>query len=334
MRNLYLTNRFFGLFGSVALFFVLSYLVSFWFPIAVSIFILAIALTFADFFILFRANVNISGTRKLPKLLSLSDSNRILLSISNHSSQFLTLTVIDELPIQFQERDFEIQLALDAGEEKSVAYELIPKERGEYNFGTINTYASSELGLLQRRFNVGNAATVPVYPSVLQMKQYEMLAFNRLSFQEGLRKIRRLGHSYEFDQIKNYVRGDDYRSVNWKATGRMSKLMVNQYEDERSQQVYCLIDKSRAMKMPFNGLSLVDYAINTSLAILNIVLKKYDKAGLITFSDRIGATIKADRKANQLNKILHTLYKEKIGYSKPIMSCFTILPENSLMAAV
>ena len=63
--------------------------------------------------------------------------------------------------------------------------------------------------------------------------------------------------------------------------------------------------------MPFNGLSLMDYAINTSLAISNVVLKKYDKAGLITFSDKIGTTIKADRKGNQLNKILHALYKEK-----------------------
>jgi uncharacterized protein (DUF58 family) len=142
------------------------------------------------------------------------------------------------------------------------------------------------------------------------MKHYELLAFNRVNTQQGLRKIRRIGHSYEFEQIKNYVPGDDYRSLNWRATGRLHRLMVNQYEDERSQQVYSIIDKSRAMKMPFNGLSLLDYAINTSLAISNIALKKYDKAGLITFSDKIGTTIKADRKANQLNKILHALYNE------------------------
>jgi uncharacterized protein (DUF58 family) len=65
------------------------------------------------------------------------------------------------------------------------------------------------------------------------------------------------------------------------------------------------------MRMPFNGLSLMDYAINTTLAISNIALKKYDRAGLITFSDKIGTTIKADSKATQLNKILLSLYKEK-----------------------
>lgn len=152
---------------------------------------------------------------------------------------------------------------------------------------------------------------VPVYPSIQQMKNMELLAFNRISTRQGIKRIRRIGHSYEFEQIKNYVRGDDYRSVNWKASSRRHNLMVNQYQDERSQQVYCAIDKSRVMRMPFNELSLIDYAINASLVISNIALQKYDKAGLITFSDKLGATIKADSKATQLNKILHALYKEK-----------------------
>ncbi len=322
MRNLYLTNRFFGLCGSIALFFLLSYLVSFWFPVALTFFVLMVALTFADIFLLFRKNTLVNASRRLPKLFSLGDANSVHLNISNQSPLLLKLTVVDELPYQFQERGFEMELEIGAGDDQVIAYELTPSERGVYEFGVINLFASTKYNLVQRRFKAGQAMRVPVYPSVIQMKQYEMLAFNRFSSQEGLRKIRRIGHSYEFDQIKNYVRGDDYRSVNWKATGRMSRLMVNQYEDERSQQVYSLIDKSRAMKMPFNNLSLVDYAINTSLAITNIALKKYDKAGLITFSDKIGATIKADRRANQLNKILHALYKEK---ARPLEANYELL---------
>lgn len=322
MRNLYLTDRFFGLFGCVALFFVLSYLVPLWFPVALTLFTLAVGIVLIDIGFLFQKNISLTAKRKLPKLLSLGDANSVFLEIENRSLRQLHLTIIDELPIQFQERDFEIKLALQPGKEKAVSYELRPVKRGEYEFGVINIYAATYLNLVERRFRLGSQMSVPVYPSVLQMKQYEMLAFNRLTSQEGIRKIRRIGHSYEFDQIKNYVRGDDYRSINWKATGRFNKLMVNQYEDERSQQVYCLIDKSRAMKMPFHGLTLVDYAINTSLAISNIVLKKYDKAGLITFSDKIGATVKADRKANQLNKILHALYKQK---ERPLEANYELL---------
>ena len=87
--------------------------------------------------------------------------------------------------------------------------------------------------------------------------------------------------------------------------------MVNQYEDERSQSVYSIIDKSRNMRMPFEGLSLMDYAINSALVISNVVLQKNDKAGLLTFSDKIGSAIKADRKTNHLNKILAALYREQ-----------------------
>ncbi|MEZ4983499.1 MAG: DUF58 domain-containing protein [Saprospiraceae bacterium] len=143
------------------------------------------------------------------------------------------------------------------------------------------------------------------------MKQFEMKAFERISAPGGLKQMRRIGHSYEFDQIKNYVLGDDYRSINWKATGRRGHLMVNQYEDERAQQIYCIIDKSRVMRMPFDGLTLMDHAINTSLVLSNIALKKHDRAGLLTFSDKLGSILKADNKPQQLNQILQTLYKEQ-----------------------
>ena len=137
------------------------------------------------------------------------------------------------------------------------------------------------------------------------------MAFAQTATQEGIKKMRRLGHSYEFEQIKTYVQGDDIRSVNWKATSRRNQLMVNQYEDERSQQVYSIIDKSRNMHMPFNGMSLLDYAINTSLVLSNIIIKKHDKAGLISYSNVIGSTVKAERSHVQLKKILQNLYNER-----------------------
>ncbi|MGD2033952.1 MAG: DUF58 domain-containing protein [Bacteroidales bacterium] len=87
--------------------------------------------------------------------------------------------------------------------------------------------------------------------------------------------------------------------------------MVNQYEDERAQPVYSVIDKSRIMKMPFNGLSLLDYAINSSLMISNIALRKHDKAGLLTFGNKLGTFIKAGKQYSQLRKILIALYAEK-----------------------
>ena len=169
----------------------------------------------------------------------------------------------------------------------------------------------SGIGLVQRHHNIPAHQAIPVYPSVIQMKKYELQAFAKVSNYEGIKRVRRLGHSYEFEQIKTYVQGDDIRSINWKATSRRNLVMVNQYEDERAQQIYSVIDKSRSMHMPFHGLSLLDYAINTSLVISNIALKKHDKAGLISFSNAIGTTIRADQGPSQLKKIIGALYNEK-----------------------
>ena len=272
---------------------------------------MAIVLVGIDIYQLFHPAVRIKVRRRLPKVFSLGDPNKVNIELINKATQPLHLQIIDELPFQVQKRDFNIELDIKAREKQVVTYHLTPKERGEYTFGMINVFMKSRLGLIQRRYRHDFEMSIPVYPSILQMKQFELKAFDRISNQQGIKKIRRLGHSYEFEQIKNYVRGDDHRSINWKASSRRGSLMVNQYEDERAQQIYSIIDKSRAMKMPFDGLSLMDYAINTSLAISNIALQKYDRAGLLTFSDTIGTTLKAERKSNQLNKILAALYKEK-----------------------
>jgi uncharacterized protein (DUF58 family) len=132
---------------------------------------------------------------------------------------------------------------------------------------------------------------------------------SRISNFHGIKKFRRLGQSYEFEQIRNYVMGDDYRSINWKATSRKAEIMVNQFEEEKAQQVYSLIDCSRSMHMPFNGLSLLDYSVNTALVISNIALNKQDKTGLLTFSDKIDTVIRADKGKGHLRKILEGLYK-------------------------
>src|SRR5207344_1411119 len=140
----------------------------------------------------------------------------------------------------------------------------------EYHFGRIILYISSLLGLIKRRYNIEAEEMVPVYPSFLQMRKYELLSQTSIQTEHGNKRMRKIGHSMEFEQIKEYVRGDDIRSVNWKATARKGSLMVNNYTDERSQQVYCVIDKSRLMKMPFGGLTLLDYAINSTLVLANV----------------------------------------------------------------
>ena len=142
----------------------------------------------------------------------------------------------------------------------------------------------------------------------IQMQQYDFLAISNNLTQFGLKKIRRIGHTQEFEQIKEYVQGDDIRTVNWKATAKNVNLMVNQFQDEKSQPIYSIIDTGRVMKMPFNGLKLIDYAINSTLAFSNVALKRNDKTGMIAFSKNIETYVPAVQKLTHLNTILEKLY--------------------------
>ncbi|MBK8557090.1 MAG: DUF58 domain-containing protein [Lewinellaceae bacterium] len=322
MRALFLNNRFFLLLGVVIVVFALAYPFSWLFPVAVVALGILLVVVVADLLLLFRRKPGFWAERRLGQVFSLSDPNPVSIQVENRSSMQLHVNVVDELPVQFQRRDFEQQLRLAPNESFQIRYELRPLTRGVYSFGNINVFVRTQLGLVERRLVFRQNSNVNVYPSILQMKQYELRAMQQIAHETGIKKMRRIGHSYEFEQIKNYVEGDDYRSINWKASGRRGSLMVNQYEDERSQQVYCLIDKSRVMRMPFEGLSLMDYAINTSLAISNIILRKKDKAGLLSFSDVIGATIKAERGSGQMNRILEALYREK---ERPLEANYELL---------
>jgi uncharacterized protein (DUF58 family) len=330
-------DRLFYALGALVAWFVAAYAVRVWVSDAASASLLysggltaalvLAVLTVVDLVLLFGPYVRIKGHREVPKMLSLSDENTVRLRVVNVGSLPVSLEVIDELPDQFQKRDFRLRFSLQPDEENLHAYTVRPVRRGEYRFHAINLFARTRLSLLERRFREAAHQTVPVYPSVLQMKQYELRAFTRISSLEGIKRMRRIGHSYEFEQIRSYVKGDDYRSINWKATGRRSDLMVNQYEDERSQQVYVVIDKSRSMKMPFRGMSLLDHAINAGLALSNIILKKHDRAGLLTFSDKIGSAIKADNTPGQLRRILEALYREA---ERPNEANFELLYTSAL----
>ena len=314
IKNLYLGKRIFYVLAVLIVLFLFSYWVHTLYPIAlVGLFLLAIIALF-DSILLFKRKDGILATRELAEKFSNSDLNEVPLRIQNKYGFKIAYTIIDEIPVHFQKRDFLKSGSIPARAKKSLIYRLRPVDRGVYTFGKLNIYVSSPLRFVKRRFSFGKDQTVKVYPSFIQMKKYAFLAIDNKLTQFGLKKIRRIGHTMEFEQIKDYVSGDDVRTINWKATAKRGNLMINQFQDEKSQPVYSIIDASRVMKMPFEGLTLLDYAINSALAFSNIALKKNDKTGLLTFSNTIHNHLAASSKKTHLNTILEVLYSIKTNF--------------------
>lgn len=280
------------------------------------IFYSLLAVVFVDALILLLNKKGIEAKRETTSKLSNGDENPVSLFVQNNFLFSVSIIVIDELPFQFQVRNFEIKGKLNSGEQKEFKYALKPFLRGEYHFGFINVLARSPLGFVERRIKCGEKTMLPVYPSFIQMRKYELLAISNKLMHAGVKKIRKIGNTTEFDHIKEYTIGDDIRTINWKAVARKGKLMVNRFQDEKSQPVYSIIDMGRAMQMPFEKLSLLDYAINASLVISNIAYLKHDKPGLITFSSKIHSYVPAERRGSQMYRLMETLYNQKTNFQE------------------
>jgi uncharacterized protein (DUF58 family) len=311
--DLFVTLRFYIAAGACIVLYTVASFYEPLLPFINIIFIFLCLLTAADYFFMFVFFRAPEASRTISDRLSNGEENKVSLSINNKMPFIIQAEIIDELPEQLQERTLLMKKTLLPREQVTVKYVLKPVQRGPYHFGNIVLFLQSQLGLVKRRQDIPAAETVKVYPSFTKLGQYALMS-RATSAEQGSRRMRKIGQSMEFEQIKDYVTGDDIRAINWKATARKGSLMVNSYTDERSQQVYCIIDKGRLMKMPFYGLSLLDYAINATLALSNICLQKQDKIGLISFSDKPGSIVAADRKPVQRENIMQVLYKESTGF--------------------
>ena len=307
-KQLYLSNRFFYFLIGNGVFFVIAFIIPAFFLAAKLALLATIIFLLIDIFILFSAKNGLEAERILPEKFSNGDQNKVSVYLKNNYGILIHAILIDELPFQFQSRDFKINQRLESGKRVKIAYEVTPFDRGEYHFGDLNIYAKTPFGLVLKRYVFDSDQMVKTYPGFLKMREFDLFSIKHLSHYHGIKKVRRIGNSFEFEQIKKYVQGDNIKDINWKATAKQNKLMVNQFQDEKAQQVYSVIDRGRVMKMPFEGLTLLDHAINASLVISNVVLGKQDKAGVFSFSKRSDNFVVAERRNSQMKLILESLY--------------------------
>ena len=329
IKSLYIDRLLLNFLIANVLVFILAFLIPGFLIAGKVLLLVTIALIGLDFIALYRTKQGVSAYRTCPERFSNGDDNDVSITVYSSYTFPVKILIIDELPFQFQIRDFFIRSHMQPGATEQLSYALRPVKRGVYSFGALNVFASGPFRLLSRRYQFVQNQVVSVYPSFLMLKSHELQMKANWFQENGIRKYRKLGHSQEFDQVRNYVEGDDLRVINWKATARNQHLMVNQYQDERARQIYCIIDKGRLMELPFKGMSLLDYSINASLMLAHLVLKKYDNAGLVTFNRKVDTFLKASSGNSQLNTIMRTLYLEKTAYHESDMSgLFTSLWKN------
>ena len=268
--------------------------------------------------------------RTVADRFSNGDRNPVTLHLGNRYVFPVRVTCIDEPPVKFQIRDAVFEESMPSASTRTITYHLRPTERGRYAFGRVNAYVHTPIGLIARRYQSAEGPTVKVYPSFIQMRRIGLLATTNRLEEAGVKRVRRRGHSTSFDHVRPYVLGDDYRHVNWTATARRADLMVNEYEEERGQPLYCAINTGRVMELPFNEMTLLDHSINATLALANVAMQKQDRVSVVPFDKRPAAAVPLGRGPGHLMRIQEALYHLETGFPEADYRRLAVFTERHL----
>ena len=322
---MYLTRRFYITLTAIILIIAMGYYFSWCFTLG-KVLLCVFALLVITELVMLYAGKRMHAFRTASERFSNGDDNDVAIRLESSYAFPVRLEVIDEAPVIFQRRNISYKVSLRKREGKTLHYKLRPTKRGMYDFGRIRVFVSTVMGMIQRRYTMGDPLVVKVYPSYLMLQKYEFMAISDSLTEHGIKRIRRVGNHTEFEQIKDYVAGDDFRTINWKASARRHQLMVNVYQDEKSQNIYNVIDSGRIMQQTFNGMTLLDYAINASLVLSYIALKKSDKAGILPFCENANTILPADKRGDQMHRILELLYAHHTDFGETDYSalCVTV----------
>jgi len=276
---------------------------SFWFVYNFVVFLLVIT----DIAISPRPE-NLMVERRMPRKLSIGRDNQIEIVVTNSSHRHLSLEVVDEFPAEFSGSGRNMALELDQRTSSSFAYFVRPLRRGCYYFNrtVIRFRGLLELVVFQQEY--GETSQVEVYPDIAAISRFDLRMKRGQLAEAGLVTERRRGCGSDFESLREYVKGDEFRRIDWKASARKNKLITREFQSEVNQSVLVVIDCSRSMGAVVDNLTLLDHAVNSALILGYQVMKKGDRIGLLAFSDRIHFFLPPGRGKSHFYSYIRHLY--------------------------
>lgn len=247
-------------------------------------------------------------TRRFDPVLSVRARNRIELVVENDGDEPLLGRLRDESPAGFDSTEREFSLRLEPGDEARYEYFLIPRERGSDYFRGTFLRLACPLGLAEREIRLPTEEPVRVYPNVLALREFDLLKQQGRLREIGIRRSRIRGLGTEFESLRDYAEGDDYRKIDWKASARRAKLVVRQFEQERNQAVILVIDVGRHMLSEVNGVRKLDHALDACLMLMHAAATAGDQIGLMVYADRVRRYIPPKKGRSQVGVIIEALH--------------------------
>ena len=241
--------------------------------------------------------------------LSIYESGAISIQVFNKSNYVLYLEIKDEIPdFHFQTETTTMKGRVMPREKTDFKYMVYPTKRGAFTFENVHVKSEGRLKLCTKIFKVVLPGDYKVYPNMENLRKYRLNMCNNRSFKQGQKTLKAIGKGTSFESLREYVAGDEYRKINWKATARGDKPILNQYEPEKDQHVHILIDTGRAMSYSVRGFRKLDLVVNTALVLSDIVNQNGDKSGLMVFNTKVDNVIMPGKGPGHRGKIMEALY--------------------------
>lgn len=241
--------------------------------------------------------------------LSIYENEPISFEVYNKSQRELYIELKDETPEHhFKFTDNVMKGIVPPHEKKIFTYQVMPTKRGAFTFGKLHVKYLGKYKLTMRHFKVNLNKEFKIYPNMKNLRKYRLSITNNRSFKQGQRNLRMIGRGTSFESLREYNHGDEYRKINWKATARGNKPIVNQYEPEKNQHVHIFIDTGRPMSYTLRGYRKLDMVVNTALVLSDVVNQNGDQSGLLLFNTQVDNMIMPGKGPEHRNKILEALY--------------------------
>lgn len=247
-------------------------------------------------------------TREAPPAFSIGRPLPVVYRWQNPAARGLRLRVREDVPALFTPAsgpDRRLTLPPRGSRREEVLFE--PVRRGKTTCGRLHLRVLGPLGLVWRQGRTEVPWAVTVYPSLRTAALRALPAQVRRRREAGLRNVRRIGEGRLFESLKEWVPGDETRSIDWKATARRGKLMARQYEDERRQHVMIVLDAGRLLTAEIDGRARLEAAIDAALELAQSAVGHDDNVGLLAFADEILHFVPPARGRRALRAVLDAL---------------------------
>jgi uncharacterized protein (DUF58 family) len=226
----------------------------------------------------------------------------------NHDRRTASIEVREAVPAPFRDGPApRRRITIPAGGQTVEELSLAPRHRGRATAGDLWLRIGGPMGLARVQTRRSLAWTATVFPDLTEAALRALPTRRQRRREAGLRNVRHLGEGRVFETLREWVPGDDTRSIDWKATARRGKTMARQYEDERRQQILIMLDAGRLLTAEIDGRARLESAIDAALQLAYSAAEHDDDVGLVVFADTVQHYLPPARGRRALRGILEAL---------------------------